>query len=416
MRKIWQIARKDLRLLTRDPMSLVFYLLAPFLLTLGMAALTGSFNATDPGLSNIPLAIVNADNAQLGDSLVTVFQSSDLDTLLDPILADDFDAARKLVDDRDAVAALLIPEGFTASIIPETGSATTAETVALQLYTDGESTYSISIIRSIVEAFLSEVESSRASYSVSLNKLLSEGLISADELPTLLESYPTGLDSDESAASYRLILNDVVADDQEVNYLTIVAPGMALMFLMMNVTAGGVSFLTERREYTLQRNLVSPTQSYQIILGKSFGIFLRGAAQVLILVLTSTLLFGLDWGNWLAVLVLIALATYGALGWGMFLTSFLKTPAQVSSTGSAVGLLFGLLGGSFLPIAAMPTWLQTVAKVSPNAWGSQGFSILAAGGTFGDLTTVLLALFIMGTLLLGAASVFFRRNVIQVGG
>ena len=122
MRKIWQIARKDLRLLTRDPMSLVFYLLAPFLLTLGMAALTGSFNATDPGLSNIPLAITNADNAQLGDSLVTVFQSSDLDALLDPILADDFDAARKLVDDRDAVAALLIPEGFTASIIPETGA------------------------------------------------------------------------------------------------------------------------------------------------------------------------------------------------------------------------------------------------------------------------------------------------------
>jgi hypothetical protein len=39
--------------------------------------------------------------------------------------------------------------------------------------------------------------------------------------------------------------------------------------------------------------LVSPTQAYQIILGKSTGIFLRGFAQVLILVLTSTLLFRL---------------------------------------------------------------------------------------------------------------------------
>jgi hypothetical protein len=39
-------------------------------------------------------------------------------------------------------------------------------------------------------------------------------------------------------------------------------------------------------------------------------------------------------------LVLVALSAYGALGWGMFLTSFLKTPAQVSNAGSAIGLLF----------------------------------------------------------------------------
>ncbi|HOU00209.1 MAG TPA: hypothetical protein PLE00_05985, partial [Anaerolineaceae bacterium] len=69
MRKIWQIAHKDLILIVRDPMALVFYLLAPFLLTLGMAAITGSFSSTDSGLSNIPIVITNADHAQLGDSL-----------------------------------------------------------------------------------------------------------------------------------------------------------------------------------------------------------------------------------------------------------------------------------------------------------------------------------------------------------
>ena len=188
------------------------------------------------------------------------------------------------------------------------------------------------------------------------------------------------------------------------------------MALVWHVTAGGVSFLVERREHTLQRTLASPTQAYPIILGKSTGIFLRGFAQVLILVLTSTLLFRLNWGNWLAVLVLVALSAYGALGWGMFLTSFLKTPTQVSNAGSAIGLLFGLLGGGFLPITTLPEWLKTISRVSPNAWGSQGFNIIAAGGTLGDLSWVLLALFIMGTLLLLLASLFFRRNIIQAGG
>jgi len=120
MRKIWQIARKDLLLIVRDPMALVFYLLAPFLLTLGMAAIAGSFSPTDSGLSNIPIVITNADQAQLGDSLVDVFQSEELDSLIEPVLKQDFETARKLVDDRKAVAALLIPAGFTSSIIPQT--------------------------------------------------------------------------------------------------------------------------------------------------------------------------------------------------------------------------------------------------------------------------------------------------------
>lgn len=417
MGKIWHIARKDLLLIARDPWALVFYLLAPFLLTMGMAAITGAFNTGDGGLSNIPLVITNADQAQLGDALVKVFQSEDLDSLIDPKLEDDFEVARSLVDEREAVAALLIPAGFSTSIIPQTGESPSEEVIQLQLYTNGESTYSIGVIRTIIETFISELESSRVSYSVAINKMLTEGLISPEQLPTMLASLSTAMETgSNSQNNYEIVSNNTTVESKNVSYLAMIAPGMALMFLMYNVTAGGVSFLIERRKYTLQRNLVSPTQAYQIIFGKSMGIFLRGFAQVLILVLTSTLLFKLNWGNWLAVLVLIAFAVYGALGWGMFLTGFLKTPAQVSNAGSAIGLLFGLLGGGFIPIVALPEWLKTVSRVSPNSWGSQGFIILAGGGTLGDLRWVLLALFVMGTLLLTSASLYFRRNVIQVGG
>lgn len=412
MRKIWQIAKKDLLLILRDPWALVFYLLAPFLLTLGMAAITGSFNSSDPGLSNIPLVITNADHAQLGDALVGVFQSKDLDSLISPTFTEDFETARKMVDERTAVAALLIPAGFTASIIPESGQVPAAGVVQLQLYTDGASIYSIGIVRTITETFLSEVESSQVTYSTALIKLLTSGLITPAEVPSMTVGPSTQA---QTSLGYKIESNDKTFEQKNASYLGMIAPGMALMFLMYNVTAGGVSFLTERRGYTLQRNLVSPTQSYQIIFGKSMGIFLRGFAQVLILVLTSTLLFRLSWGDWLAVLILIAFATYGALGWGMFLTSFLKTPAQVSSTGSAIGLLFGLLGGGFLPITTLPEWLKTISRISPNAWGSQGFNILSAGGTLGDLKVVLLALFLMGTVFLTLASIFFRKNVIQAG-
>ena len=411
MRKIWQIALKDLKLIVRDPMALVFYLLAPFLLTLGMAAITGAFNSDDPGLSNIPLVITNADKGQLGDSLVNLFQSDELDPLIAPVIEESFETSRKLVDEREAVAALLIPEGFTDSIIPQNGLPALSDVIQLQLYTDGESIYSIGVVRIIIETFLNEVESAQVAFSTVLTKLLSAGLITPDEVPGMTGGFSA---EPEFKPGYTVERNDKTFDKKNASYLAMIAPGMALMFLMWNVTAGSVSFLIERREYTLQRNLVSPTRGYQIILGKSLGIFLRGFTQVLILVLTSTLIFGLTWGSWLEVLLLIAFATYGALGWGMFLTSFLKTPSQVSNAGTAIGLLFGLLGGGFLPIAAMPTWMQTVAKLSPNGLGSQGFNILGAGGSLGDLKMILLQLFLMGTLLLILASIFFRRNIIQV--
>ncbi|NLE83638.1 MAG: ABC transporter permease [Chloroflexi bacterium] len=416
MRKIWQIARKDLKLIIRDQMALVLYLLAPFLLTLGMAAITGAFSSGDTGLSNIPLVITNADKGDLGIALVEVFQSEGLDELINSILQTDFELARQLVDNRSAVAALLIPEGFSSSVIPQKGVSLPGNVSQLQLYTDGESTYSVGIIRAVLETFIYELDSSAASVSIPLDKLFSNGLISPEEVPVFLDSLLPKLMGSENGVGYQLIVNDSAAERQDVSLLALIAPGMALMFLMFNVTSGGVSFLLERRKFTLQRNLVSPTSSYQIILGKSFGIYLRGVAQVLILVLTSALLFGLNWGNWLAVLVLIAFVAYGALGWGMLLTSFFKTPSQVSNAGTTIALLFGMLGGGFLPMTALPEWLKTIARISPNAWGSEGFTILAAGGTLANLGSILLALLIMGTVLLILASFFFRRNVIQVGG
>ena len=67
--------------------------------------------------------------------------------------------------------------------------------------------------------------------------------------------------------------------------LALLAPGMALMFLMYTVSNGGRTLLAERNQGTLPRLLVSPTTSAQVLGGKMFGIFLTGVAQMLILIL-----------------------------------------------------------------------------------------------------------------------------------
>ena len=135
-----------------------------------------------------------------------------------------------------------------------------------------------------------------------------------------------------------------------------------------------------------------------------------GIAQVGILILASALFFQVKWGDPLGMIVLILAAVFGATGWGMVITAFARTPAQVGSVGSAIMLIFGILGGSFINLEQMPPLIQTMSKITPNAWGLDGFTTLALGGTLKNLGDPITALLIMGVVLFGISVVLFNRN------
>jgi len=94
----------------------------------------------------------------------------------------------------------------------------------------------------------------------------------------------------------------------------------------------------------------------------------------------------------------------------MLITAFAHTPAQVGSIGTAIMLIFGIMGGSFINLEQFPPFMQTVSKITPNAWGLDGFTTLALGGTLKNLTEPIAALLIMGAVLFGISVVLFNRN------
>jgi ABC-2 type transport system permease protein len=107
-------------------------------------------------------------------------------------------------------------------------------------------------------------------------------------------------------------------------------------------------------------------------------------------------------------------AVAGAVGWGMLVTSFAKTPGQVSGIGSALMLTFGVLGGSFISLDTFPTWFQWASKITPNAWGLEGFNTLASGGNLSEILSPVAGLLVMGAVLFGTAVwIFNRRGIVQ---
>jgi ABC-2 type transport system permease protein len=355
--------------------------------------------------------LVNQDASQLGNALVQAFQSQDLNGLIDPTISNDPAAAYQKVDDNQAVAVIVIPAGFTDSIIPAQGQAAPARTVQIELYSNPTTPTSVGVVKTILDQFISQVEVGRVGGQVAVTQLLSSGRIQVQD--ALMVGKSMGVNqASASAQSTSIILNNTTPRGEAVKFdvLALLAPGMALMFLMYTVSYGGRTLLTERSQGTLPRLLVSPTTTVQVLGGKMIGIFLTGAAQMFILIIGTTVLFQLQWGDPLAVLVLVLAAVFGAVGWGMLLTAVAKTPGQVSAIGSAIFLTFGILGGTFINMQNMPAWFRYITKITPNAWGVDGFTTLALGGGLHDILTPILALLAMGSLLFIIAVLLFSRR------
>ena len=410
MKKAILIGLKDLKVTARDRAALLLMLAAPFALALGLGLVTGRFSgASETPIQEIRVVIVDQDGEQLGQALVDLFNSADLQTLLDPSQESDPAAARALVDEQNAAAAVIIPAGFTASIIPgEDGVVTTV--VPIEIYADPGREISSSVVEAVVQQFLARLESGVVAGQVAVSQLLQHDLIQPQEAATV--GRDLGIQAAQTGESLVTLATQTLAGEEqesEFDVMAVLAPGFAVFFLMYTVTHGGRSLLDERADWTLQRLLTTPTALASVLGGKVIGIFLAGVAQLVILILGTTLLFGLYWGDLLAVLVLIAATVMGATGWGLLLAALARRPDQVNSIGSALMLLFGILGGTFIPASNFPAALRSLRLITPNAWALDGITELALGGTLADVSPALLALLSMA-LLLGGAAVFILRK------
>jgi len=444
MLKLFLIGIKDLKLIFRDRAALTFMLLAPFLLTIGMGFVTGRFSGNSSGLSNIPVVIVNLDKEQLGNALADVFSSEELADLMEPTSSPDPKAARRFIDDDKAAAAIIIPAGFTRSIIPAEGATSPAlpgtpwhrppgqvcargkcapgasvsqnnvqsEPVKIEVYANPTRPTSAGVVKAIVDEFISRVEEGRTSGMTSIVQLMQAGLLNPQDAQSETRKLFENVQQSESTA-ITLQTDKEGAEAVQFDILAYMAPGMALLFLMYTVSYGGRSILAERSQGTLPRLLVSPTSTSEVLGGKVLGIFLTGVAQVGILILASSVFFGVKWGDTLGLAILILAAVFGATGWGMLITALARTPAQIGSIGSALMLIFGIMGGSFINLDQMPAYVRTLSKITPNAWGLDGFTTLALGGRLPNLMQPITALLIMGAVLFGIAVVLFNRNGIM---
>jgi ABC-2 type transport system permease protein len=315
--------------------------------------------------------------------------------------------------DADKTAAVvIIPADFTASVIPQDGQATEAD-IQIEVYKNPSRQISAGVVQSIIETFLSEVETGRIGGQVAVAQLIASGLVPQQQAAQVGMQIGTRLANERSNLQTLTLNTSQASVSEEPSFLMYIAPGFALLFLMYTVSLGGKTLLTERQEGTLTRLMTTPTGPSQVLVGKMVGTYMIGLAQMTILIAASALLLGLRWGDPLAMAILLLTTVAAATGWGMLLAAFSRTPGQVSSIGMAMTLLFGLVGGSFFG-GTLSGVIGYIGMLTPNYWGQMGFNTLARGGNLQDLLPVYAALLVMAAILLViSVSIFHRKGLLQ---
>ena len=415
MRKILTIMWKDISIIFRDGAALVLMIAGPLVLTLGLGLITGSFGDGDnaPAISRIPVLVVDQDGGALAAALDDLLRGDDLSGLLAAEAWDDEAAALAHVGNGEAAAAVIIPAGFSASLLPDPTSGQLPAPVALRIYGDPGSPIGAAVVRTVVEEFTNQAVNNVAAIQIGLTQLVTSGAVAPDDLPAVGQAMSEQLFGAGATAGTLITVRAesvTTGGTAGFNPMAFFAPAMALLFLMYAVTLGARSLITERREGTLARMLTAPVNATQVLSGKVAGIFMTGFLQLGVLILLTTFMYRLNWGNPLGVLLLVAAAALAATGWGLLLASLSSNAGQITAMGTAVMLIFGILGGSFVPGMAFGPLLQYAGMITPNRWAQDGFISLASGDGLAALVTPLTALVLMAIILFALSAVLFRRR------
>jgi ABC-2 type transport system permease protein len=147
-------------------------------------------------------------------------------------------------------------------------------------------------------------------------------------------------------------------------------PGMMSMFILLAMfTTGGISLYQERTRGILRRLASSPMPRGAVVLGKALSRLTIGVIQIFVSIVAGSILFKIDWGPHIVMVVIIlcVYALLAALG-GMLLGNFGKSEGQLIAIGVILSNVMAAVGGCMWPIEITPEWAQKASLALPTGW------------------------------------------------
>jgi ABC-2 type transport system permease protein len=370
MKKIWHIAKLDLKLTVRDKAFFFWFLIFPMFFIL----IFGNLYKSNPADKKASLLIVNQDTGKWGDYFVEKLRSPDIDLVV------------KNSAPREAIRMLLIPADFSEKLAKKTAQ-------ELQLKKDSQANMEAGAVAEtkIVQA---------------IAKLLSELIIYGDRDFDAFFTAHTPF-NDLVKVESRLPRDTVATVPSGFDH---VIPGTMVQFIMMMVLIyGGITVMEDRKNRVLERILFSATTFGELFGGKFLGRVLMGLLQAAILILAGKLFFHLNLGNSLLSGLTILVFTVAMAALSIFVGSVLKKEEVIVAVSVLAANMFAALGGCWWPAEIVPSTFRTLGMVSPAYWAMDAFhQVIFFGKGFAAILPNLLVLLAFTAVFTALALRFFK--------
>lgn len=157
------------------------------------------------------------------------------------------------------------------------------------------------------------------------------------------------------------------------------APSNLVLFLFVNSLAVGAVLATDRQSGITRRLLVTPHPASTIVAGVGLAKFAFALVQGG-LILAVGLLFDVDWGDPLAVVLLTVVFAVVSTSVGLLVGATARSADTAQSIAVPVAIGMGMLGGCMWPLEIVPPAMRIAGHVVPHAWAMDGWTDLVLDG------------------------------------
>lgn len=382
--KAFEIARVSLLRTVRDRMGLFFIVVLPMILVMVLGLTYG-------GMSTARIGVADQDGSTLSKALVDGLQTRDLPTELRR-----YGSAADLQDavERGFVeVGLAVPAGYANELMA--GSQAQVEVLAQA------KSFDTAVRTAVEEAVVRQVSVVQAAR-----------LAAASTGATFDAAYATAADRAASLPGIEVALDQVGAVAGNPSGFAQGAQSQVILFMFLTSLTGSAVLVSTRQLGVSRRELSTPTSVRTIVAGETLGRFAVALFQGGFIIVATAVLFGVDWIDPLATGAIVGAFALVAAGAAMLAATVVRNEHQVGAVGPAVGMIFGLLGGTMVPIEVFPSVMRTLSNVTPHAWAMDAFHrLLMNGSGVVQILPDLAVLLAFAAVLLSLAIFRFQRQV-----
>ncbi len=193
-----------------------------------------------------------------------------------------------------------------------------------------------------------------------------------------------------------------------------VAPADLVLFMGITVLVLSSGLVASRRLGILRRLAAAPVRQRSIVAAQVLSLLVVAAAQSIGLLVLGRVLFGVHWGDPIAVGTVIALLALALSGASVLIGTWARSEEQAIATAVVVGIAAGMLGGCVYPLDVVGSTVRTVGHAVPQAWAMDAFiRLIYHHATFTTVLPEIGALALFAVVLCGLAVRLSSRMMLQ---